>query len=117
MKKITFFALISLLSIVACKKDKDTTYKVKYSVSGTAVSQYKMTVGIYDNFVSTPFTGTKDTTIYMQSVSTLKLDAMGDGPSMAGTIYVNDVPIITGNDPDTDGDNKTQVKIEYVNPQ
>ena len=117
MKKIAFVALIGLLAVAACKKDKNTTYKVKFSVSGTAVSQFKITQGVTDNFMAIPFTGTRDTTVYLQSVTTLKLDAKGDGPGMEGTIYVNDVPVVTGNDPDIDGDNKTQVKIEYVIPQ
>ena len=117
MKKIAFVALIGLFSVVACNKGENTTYKIKYSVSGTAVTEFKITAGITEYFITTPFDGTMDTTIILQSVSPLRLDAKGDGPSLIGTIFVNDMPVLSGYDSDTDGDNKTQVTTEYLIPQ
>ena len=117
MKRIAFGALIGLLFIVACTKARTTPYKVTYSVSGTAVTEFKITAGITEYFITTPFDGTMDTTIILQSVSPLRLDAKGDGPSLIGTIFVNDMPVLSGYDSDTDGDNKTQVTTEYLIPQ
>ena len=114
MKKVTFLALIILFTVVACKKDTNTTYKIKFAVTGTDVTQFKINDGVTDHFVTAQFSGTKDTTIYLQSISTLKVDAMSDGPSLYATIFVNDIPVITGYDADEDGDSKTQVKPEYT---
>jgi len=117
MKQIALLASVVLL-LVSCKKDKDsTTYKVKYSVTGNFVNQFKITNGTTDNFVATPFSGTKDTTVYMQSGTMLKLDTKAENNNLVGAIYVNDVLKVTGTDTDTDGDGKTQVKIEYGLPQ
>lgn len=113
MKKIVLLSSFVCL-LLACKKENATTYKVKYSVTGNAVNQYKITVGSTDNFVETPFTGTKDTTIYISS-GTVKLDAKADGGmTLVGSISINDLPVATGSDDDIDGDNKTQVKLEYT---
>ena len=115
MKKITLLASIGFL-LFACKKEKEsTTYKVKYVVTGTFVNQFKITQGTTDNFVATPFSGTKDTTVYMQSGTMLKLDTKAENNNnLVGTIYVNEVLKVTGTDLDIDGDGKTQVKIEYA---
>ena len=115
MKKISFIALIGLLFVVAaCNKETNTTYKVKFSVVGTEVTEFKISDGVSDNFISIPFTGTKDTTVYLQSVATLKVSAKGDGPSLIGTIFINDMPVMSGYDSDEDGDNKTEVAAEYT---
>ena len=117
MKKIALLASIVLL-LSSCKKDKDSTvYKVKYSVTGNSVNQFKITEGTTDKLVATPFSGTKDTTIYIQSGTMLKLDTKADNNNLVGSIYVNDVLKATGTDTDIDGDGKTQVKIEYGLPQ
>jgi len=117
MKKTAFVALIGLLFLVACSKAKNTTYKVKYSVIGTAVTEFKITGGDKEYIISTPFDGTKDTTIFLETITALKLDAKGDGPSLIGTIFINDYPVLSGYDSDEDGDNKTQVTTEYTMPK
>lgn len=119
MKK-TIIAASALFLLFACKKSEHQTgtYKVKYTVTGSTVNQFKITVDSSDKTVYTPFTGSRDTTIYVSGGSTLKLDAKADGVSaLAGTIFVNDAMVANGSDPDTDGDNKTEVKISYAIPK
>jgi len=117
MKKFAILFLAAI-SIVACKKDKDeSSNKVRFVVSGTEVTQFKFTSGATDYFTTVPFTGTKDTTIYVNSGTTVKLDAKANSSSLSGLIYVNDSPVASGGDEDLDGDNKTQVKIEYIIPK
>ena len=118
MKKVAVLSSLFVL-LFSCKKEKNSSvYKVKYSVTGNSVNQFKFTEGSTDRFVVTPFSGTKDTTIYIQSGTTLKLDTKADNNNnLVGSIYVNDVLKATGTDTDIDGDGKTQVKIEYGLPQ
>ncbi|HEY0355630.1 MAG TPA: hypothetical protein VGC29_05470 [Flavisolibacter sp.] len=116
MKKIAFFCL-AVLSIVACKKEKDETYKVKYVVTGDAVSQFKFSTGATDNSAETPFNGTQDTTIYVAAGTLVKLDAKANSNNLVGSIYVNDAIVVNGTDNDTDGDGKTNVKLEYLLPK
>lgn len=67
MKKMVIFSSISFL-LFACKKEKNgSTFKVTYSVAGDSVNQFKITKGATDNLVSTPFSGTKDTTVYLSA--------------------------------------------------
>ncbi|MDN3657240.1 hypothetical protein QWZ08_16440 [Ferruginibacter paludis] len=114
MKKILLACAIFFL-LFSCKKDSTgTTYKVKYTVTGNNVSQFKITQGVTDNYVLTPFSGTKDTTLSMQPGATLKLDTKATNNNLVGSIYVNDVLKATGADLDTDGDGKTEVKIDYT---
>ena len=116
MKKLALLSSIFFL-LFSCKKDKNNTlYKVTYSVTGNNVNQFKITQGTTDNFVATPFSGTKDTTVYMQSGTMLKLDTKADNNNLVGSIYVNDVLKATGTDTDIDGDGKTQVKLDYGLP-
>jgi hypothetical protein len=118
MKKIIITSMV-LLSLYSCKKSDSNkgTYKVKYVVSGTAVDQFKITVNSADKSVSTPFTGTRDTTLYVTSASNIKLDAKGNGASvLTGTIYVDDTIVASGSDADANGDNKTEVKLNYDIP-
>ena len=117
MKKIALLSLPVFL-LLGCKKDKDSNnYKVTYTVTGNAVNQFKITQGATDNLVATPFSGTKDTTVYLQAGTLAKLDTKADNNSLVGSIYVNDVLKATATDSDIDGDGKTQVKIEYGLPQ
>jgi len=117
MKKVAVLSSLFVL-LFSCKKDKNgTVYKVKYSVTGNSVNQFKITEGSSDKFVVTPFSGTKDTTIYILSGTMLKLDTKADNNNLVGSIYVDDVLKATGTDTDIDGDGKTQVKIEYGLPQ
>jgi len=118
MNKV-FILPILFLALFSCKKSSTShTYKVKYSVTGSAVNQYKITVNAEDKNVSTPFTGTRDTTLYVASSSNVKLDVKGSGTStLVGSIYVNDALVATGSDADANGDNKTEVKLNYDLPQ
>ena len=101
-------------SLVACKKDNQNA-KVTYKVTGSGVSQFKITNGDVDHLVKVPFTGTRDTTVYLPYGTNVKLDTKADGGmTLQGTILVNDVPVSTQSDADTDGDNKTQVKLDYL---
>lgn len=114
--------LMCLLFIIAaftsCKKSNNQTYKVKYVVTGSAVNQFKLTVNSNDKVVATPYTGTRDTTIYTTAGVNLKLDTKASGLSpLIGYMYVNDVLVTSITDADSDGDNKTQVKLTYDIPQ
>ncbi|MFL5811391.1 MAG: hypothetical protein ACJ749_17845 [Flavisolibacter sp.] len=113
MKKIAllFFAIASL---VACKKEKGGTYKVKFVVTGNDVSQFKFSTDATDRTAETPFSGTQDTTIFVAPGTIIKLDTKANSNNLVATIYVNDVIAVTGTDADTDGDGKTNVKVEYT---
>jgi hypothetical protein len=113
MKKLVVLAICAFL-ITSCKKEQSGSYKVTYITSGTSVTQFKFTTGSTDNLASVPFTGEMDTTIYVNSGTTVKLDSKANSNTLSGKILVNDVMVASGNDPDTDGDGKTQVKLEYT---
>ncbi len=116
MKKIALLSSIAFL-LFSCKKDKNSTlYKVTYRVTGDSVNQFKITQGGTDNLFSTPFSGTKDTTVYLSAGISVKLDTKADNHNLIGTIYVNDILKATGTDTDLDGDGKTEVKIDYGLP-
>jgi len=107
-----------ILLLFSCKKNKDNTiYKVTYSVTGNSVNQFKFSEGSTDNYVETPFSGTMDTTVYVQAGTTLKLDTKADNNNLVGSISVNDIIMATGTDTDTDGDSKTQVKLDFTLPK
>ena len=93
------------------------SYKVTYRVTGDNVNQFKITEGSTDHIVVTPFSGTKDSTVYVQSGTMLKLDTKADNHNLVGSIYVNDDLKATGADSDVDGDGKTQVKLDYGLPR
>jgi hypothetical protein len=75
MKKIALFAVVIIFFAAACKKDNSTTYKVRYSVTGNTIEQYKITNNTTDTYVFTPITGTKDTIVYYPAGTLVKLDA------------------------------------------
>jgi hypothetical protein len=110
------FPIISLF--ISCGKSSNssqsTTYKVKYTVTGDSVNQFKISLFANDLFLQTPFSGTRDTTIYVYFGADLKLDAKAIDSNLVGSIYVNDVLKATGTDLDADGDGKTEVKIGYT---
>jgi len=117
MKRMAILSSIVFL-LFSCKKEKNnSTYKVTYSVTGDAVNQFKITEGTTDNLVSIPFSGTKDTTVYLSAGVDVKLDVKADDHNLIGAIYVNDVLKATATDPDVDGDGKTEVKLDYGLPQ
>jgi hypothetical protein len=114
MKTIALFSL-SIFLFLSCKKDNNTSSnKVKYVVTGDSVNQFKISQGATDEFVKTGFSGTKDTTLYVPFGTDLKLDAKANDHNLVGSIYVNDVLAVTGTDLDSNQDNKTEVKLEYV---
>ena len=110
------FALLSsiVFLFLSCKKDNNTSYKVKYVVTGDSVNQFKITIGATDEFVKATFSGTKDTTVYVQAGTNVKLDTKANDHNLVGSIYVNDVLAATATDTDTDGDGKTEVKLDYT---
>ena len=113
MKTITLLSSIVVL-FLSCKKENNTGYKVKYVVTGDLVNQFKISEGATDIFVKSEFSGTKDTTVYVQAGTDVKLDTKANNHNLVGSIYVNDVLAVTGTDTDTDGDGKTEVKLDYV---
>lgn len=119
MKHLIIVSLIGLALFSCKKKEEATLYKVKFSVTGTSVNQFKFnTEGLpASTSVATPFTGTKDTTVYVGVAKVLSLDTKADAAtssSLVGVIYVNDVPVATQTDADSDKDGKTQVKLSYT---
>lgn len=115
MKKALFVSF-TLLTLFACKKDKSETFKVRYTVTGNNVNQFKISYGLTDNQLAVPFSGTKDTTIYQPSGTPVKLDTKANNNNLVGAIYVNDVLVASQTDTDSDGDGKTEVKLDYSIP-
>ena len=113
MKTIALLSSLVFL-FISCKKDNNTLYKVKYVVTGDSVNQFKITIASTDQFVKATFSGTKDTIVYVQAGTNVKLDTKANNHNLVGSIYVNDVLAVTGIDTDTDGDGKTEVKLDYV---
>ena len=117
LKAVAILFPILFLFISCGKSDNSsngTTYKVTYSVTGDSVNQFKISLYATDIFLQTPFSGSKDTTIYAYFGSNLRLDAKATDSNLVGSIYVNDVLKATGTDLDPDGDGKTEVKIGYT---
>ena len=106
------------LLFFSCSKSGNSrvsmTYKVQFTVTGDSVNQFKISLFSNDVFLQTPFSGTRDTTIYVYYGADLRLDATAIDSNLVGSIYVNDVLKATGTDPDADGDGKTEVKIGYT---
>ena len=113
MKKIAILCLASLL-FFSCKKDKDETYTVKFVTSGNNVTQFKVYQGSTVADKAVPFSGTRDTTIVVTSTTVVKLDSKANSNNLTGTIFVNGAQVATGADTDTDGDGKSQIKLEYT---
>lgn len=117
MKKIALSSIV-VLSLFACKKENnEDNFKVKYTVTGISVDQFKVGIMLTEHPVATPFTGTRDTTVYLSAGTTVKIDAKASSNnSLIGSIYVNDTQVATLTDSDADGDSKTQIKLEYTIP-
>ncbi len=117
-RKATTLLFPLVMLFISCSKSSNsshsTTYKVKYTVTGDSVTQFKISVFANDVFLQTPFSGTRDTTIYVYYGADVRLDAKGIDSNLAASIYVNDVLKATGTDPDANGDGKTEVKIGYT---
>jgi hypothetical protein len=116
MKNLLAIAFLVLL--FSCKKNDATgSYKVRYSVTGNSVTQFKISYNLTDKYLLIPFTGTRDTTFYQPAGTALKLDAKATSHNdLVGSIFVNDVLKVTLTDNDADNDSKTQVKIDYTLP-
>ena len=112
---LTTLTITLAILMAGCKSDPLSS-KVTYKVTGTWVTQFKITNGSTEHVVNVPFAGTKDTTVYIVYGTKVKLDAKGEGTSLQGTIYIDDVLVATLIDNDADGDSKTQVKIDYTIP-
>ena len=107
---------ISLAIFMSGCKNDNLSSKVTYKVTGTWVSQFKITNGTTEHIVNVPYAGTRDTTIYLVYGTKVKLESKGEGSTLQGTIYVDDIIVATLIDNDADGDSKTNVKIDYTIP-
>jgi hypothetical protein len=113
MKQFIIVGLL-MLTTIACKK-KDEIYKVKFSVTGNSVNDFKFNYGnTINTYNKEPFSGTRDTTIYLGADKAVTLDAKSTGGPLTGRIYVNDDLVLEQTDSDIDKDGKTQVKIDYT---
>ena len=118
MKRIAVFCFVAVV-LVACKKEDkhEGAYEVKFSVTGTSVAEFKTTCNLIEHDDVTPFSGTKDTTIYVQAGTALKLDAKASShEALSGSIFVNGSQVATLTDADADADSKTQIKLDYTIP-
>lgn len=98
----------------ACKKEKNDTYTVKFVSSGSNVTQFKFHQGSTISDKAVPFSGTQDTTVMVAAGTMVKLDLKANSNNLTGSIYVDNVLVSNGSDADTDGDGKSQVKLEYT---
>lgn len=112
MKNLLLIAAL-LLSIVACDKE-EVVQEVKFSVTGTSVTDAKFNYKSSIHSIRTPFDGTRDTTIIANIGESISLDAKATGGPLTGKIFVNDVLVAEQNDEDADADGKTQVKINWT---
>jgi len=114
MKTFAFFCSVVFLFMSCSKSNNSNSYKVKYVVTGDSVNQFKITIASTDQFVQSIFSGTKDTTVYVQAGTNVKLDTKANNHNLVGSIYVDDVLAVTGTDADSDGDGKTEVKLDHT---
>ena len=112
MKNVILIAAMLLL-IVACDKE-ETTQEVKFSVTGTSVTEVKFNYKNSIQNIKTPFDGTWDTTIVANIGETISLDSKATGGALTGQVFVNDVLVAEQIDSDSDGDGKTQVKVNWT---
>ena len=118
MKRLAILSLIAVV-LFACKKENkhEGEYGVRYVITGTNVDQFKATVDSTGHIVATPFSGTKDTTIYVHASSVIKLEAKASShEALSGSIAVDGTQVASLTDTDGDGDSKTQIKLEYTIP-
>ncbi|WP_017732333.1 hypothetical protein [Nafulsella turpanensis] len=115
MKNVILIAALLLL-VVACGKE-ETTQEVKFSVTGTSVTEVKFNYKNSIQDVKTPFNGTWDTTIVANIGETISLDSKATGGALTGKVFVNDVLVAEKTDADSDGDGKTQVKVDWTTVQ
>jgi hypothetical protein len=113
MKTLTVLSLVCFI-LVACTKEKKEAYTVKFVATGSNVTQFKFYQGSTSSDKSVPFSGTQDTTMLVAAGTMVKLDAKANSNNLAGAIFVNGVEVVNGTDLDTDGDGKSQVKIEFT---
>ena len=112
MKKLFFIACLGL-PLAACQKE-EAENEVRFSVTGTEVNEVKFNYKSTLNSIATPFTGTRDTTVYANIGETISLNAKSTGGALKGQIFVNGILAAEQLDQDTDGDGKTQVKVDWT---
>ena len=112
MKNVVPIAAMLLL-VVACGKE-ETTQEVKFSVTGTSVTEVKFNYKNSIQNIKTPFDGRWDTTVIANIGETISLDSKATGGALTGQVFVNDVLVAEEEDADTDGDGKTQVKVNWT---
>ena len=114
-------ALVSVLFFLfSCTKENtNTTFKVRYAVSGDVVNEFKITQNGQDIYVTAPYSGSLDTVIYIESGagSILKLEASGDCANLSGLIDIDGSLRATSADADIDGDGIAHVSVEYTIPK
>lgn len=112
MKKILLIACLAL-PLAACQKE-DMETEVKFSVTGTEVNEVKFNYKSTINSIATPFTGSRDTTVYANIGETISLNAKATGGALKGQIFINGILAAEQIDADSDGDGKTQVKVDWT---
>ena len=112
MKNVILIAAMLLL-VVACGKE-EITQEVKFSVTGTSVTEVKFNYKNSIQNIKTPFDGTWDTTIVANIGETISLDSKATGGALTGQVFVYGVLVAEQIDSDTDGDSKTQVKVNWT---
>lgn len=114
MKKL-LPVVFGVMLIAACEKeDEGMGQKIRFSVTGTDVNEVKFNYKSSFHNIITPFTGTRDTTIYANLGETISLDAKATGGALKGQIFVNELLATEQIDADTDGDGKAQVKVNFT---
>jgi hypothetical protein len=113
MKTIAILFLASFV-FFACKKDKAEAYTVRFVTTGSNVTQFKFYQGSTIADKSVPFSGTQNTTMVVAAGMVVKLDSKANSNNLTGAIFVNGRQVVSGVDTDTDGDGKSQVKVEYT---
>lgn len=111
MKNLLLLSAV-LVMLSSCGDDKEETQRtVKFTLTGSNVTEAKFNYKSTISAVKTPFTGTWDTTVYVNIGETLSLDAKSTGGHLKGQVFVGNTLNAEQIDADTDGDGKTQVKV------
>ncbi|WP_017730858.1 hypothetical protein [Nafulsella turpanensis] len=112
MKNVILIATFLLL-IIACGKE-ETTQEVKFAITGTSVTEVKFNYKSSIQTINTPFDGTWDTTIVANIGETISLDSKATGGALKGQVFINGTLVTEEIDADTDGDGKTQIKVNWT---
>lgn len=111
MKNLLLLSAVMLV-LASCGEEKEETQRtVKFTLTGTDVTEAKFNYKSTISAIKTPFTGSWDTTVYANIGETLSLDAKATGGTLKGQVFVGGVLNAEQIDADADGDGKTQVKV------